>query len=140
MIRNGIRYLKFMEHYQHLVLKSLIKGGGSSSETYVHSILTGVFTKDSRSVTDMWGYLDVPLKEMLVDIFEDVCNLNLRDMTDSKAVEKLIGYMASKGGRAEFFSVYDRAQVEAMSDEKYELEIERFIEAKKALILEKEQS
>ncbi|WP_257971605.1 hypothetical protein [Vibrio parahaemolyticus] len=30
-----------MEHYQYLILKGLINGGGSSSETYVYQLLTG---------------------------------------------------------------------------------------------------
>lgn len=127
-----------MEHYQHLILKGLINGGGSSSETYVYRLLTGNVSEQGESVSRMWGYLDKPLKEILIEIFADVCSLDLANKTDKQIVSTLIDYSANKSGRDEFFKVNDRAAIDRMSDEEYERGIDELIQAKRAILLERE--
>ncbi|EGR0199608.1 hypothetical protein FRN31_22250 [Vibrio alginolyticus] len=127
-----------MEHYQHLILKGLINGGGSSSETYTYQLLTGDISEQGRSVSHMWGYLDNQLKAMLIEIFSEVCSLDLANKTEKQVIPLLIDYMASKSGRKEFFKVNDRAVIERMSDDEYERGIDELIRAKKIKLLERE--
>ncbi|MCR9653223.1 hypothetical protein NB537_00215 [Vibrio parahaemolyticus] len=127
-----------MEHYQHLILKGLINGGGSSSETYVYQLLTGNVSDQGSSVSHMWGYLDNPLKETLIEIFADICSLDLTNKTDRQIVPLLIDYMAEKAGRSEFFKVNDRREIERMSDDEYEGGIQDLIRAKKVKLLDRE--
>lgn len=127
-----------MEHYQHLILKGLINGGGSSSETYVYQLLTGDISEQGSSVSHMWGYLDTPLKETLIEIFEDICRLDLTNKTDKQIIPLLIDYMADKSGRNEFFKVNDRRDIERMSDDDYERGIKELIHAKKVKLLDRE--
>lgn len=127
-----------MEHYQHLVLKGLINGGGSSSESYVYTLLTGNFSDNDSSVSRMWSYLDTPLQEYLIEVFADVCRLDLSNMTDSQIVRELIDYMADKAGRSEFFATTDRSIIDRMSDDEYEAAINKLINTKKVMLLDKE--
>ena len=126
-----------MEHYQHLILKGLINRGGSSSETYVYQLLTGDAPKIGRSVADMWGYLDTPLQEQLIEIFNDICRVDLTNKTDKQIIPLLINHMANHSGRQEFFKVNSRADIERMSDDEYERGIDDLIRIKKAELLER---
>ncbi|WP_105903520.1 hypothetical protein [Vibrio gangliei] len=106
-----------MEHYDHLVIKGLINRGGSSSETYTYKLLTGSVTEQGSSVSQMWNYLDNPLKERLIEIFDEICMVNLKGKSDSQIVQQLIDYMANMSGRNEFHSSYDRRTIDRMSDD-----------------------
>ncbi|HDM8140683.1 TPA: hypothetical protein P0E12_004973 [Vibrio harveyi] len=127
-----------MEHYQHLILKGLINGGGSSSETYVYRLLTGDFSNCTTSVSHMWGYLDKPLQNIIKEILSDVCDYSLEFSSDQATVNALIKYMSNKSGRKEFFKVNDRAAIERMSDDEYEQGIKKLIDSKRAEMLERE--
>lgn len=62
-----------MEHYETLLFKGLINGGGSSSETYSCILLTGDFdrmVKLNQNIQDMWDYLDKPLQALVITILQ----------------------------------------------------------------------
>ena len=124
-----------MEHYQKLIIKGLINGGGSSSETYTHAILTGKCSEESRSVSGMWDYLGVPLQKMLIDILDDICGVDLNGKDDSQIVKTLIDHMANKGGRNEFFATHSQKEINNMSESEYERGIDDLIQAKKINLL-----
>lgn len=127
-----------MEHYQHLILKGLINGGGSSSETYVYQLLTGDVSEQGSSVSHMWNYLDNPLKDRLIEIYTDICSVDLTNKTDHQIVPLLIDYMAEKSGRRELFKVNDRSVIDRMSDDEYESAIHDLVRAKKIQLLDRE--
>ncbi|EKO3439455.1 hypothetical protein NTE19_003347 [Vibrio fluvialis] len=127
-----------MDHYQHLILKGLINGGGSSSESYTHSLLTGRFNEESSSVSRMWGYLDNKLQDLLIEIFDEVCGVDLSNKTDSQIVAELIDYMADKAGSREFYEAHTQREISAMSDDEYEKGLRQAKNAKKVLLLNKE--
>lgn len=127
-----------MEHYQHLILKALINGGGSQSESYVYRILTGTFNEQTSSVSDMWGYLDNPLKAMLAEILSDICRVNPRDHSDAEMVRELIEYMSKKAGNREFFTKYSDYEIRNMSEEYYDDKIEELVSAHRLALMNKE--
>ena len=106
-----------MEHYNKIILRGLILGGGSSSEAYANRLITGVGSDKSESVSQMWSYLDLELQERIIDIIKEVC---LSDFDKSNVVESLIDHMSNTAGNKLFFSSHDRREIERMSDEDYE--------------------
>ena len=83
-------------------------------------------------------YLDNPLKKTLIEIYADICSLDLTNKTDRQIVPLLIDYMAEKSGRSEFFKVNDRRAIERMSDDEYESGIQELVRTKKTHLLNRE--
>lgn len=127
-----------MEHYKHLILKGLINGGGSSSESYVYRLLTADFKKGNESVSRMWRYLDKPLQAELIEIFHDVCGVDLKGKLHNEIISLLIDYIANKSGRDEFFYVFDKSSIERMSDYEYNDSINCLISTNKEILLNRE--
>lgn len=127
-----------MEHYMKLILKALINRGGSSSESYVYQLLTGDVKEGNTSVSEMWSYLDLPLKEQLIDILQGGCDVNPKDWTDKEMVRVIIEYMAKKWGNRTFFDNTGRDVIDRMSDEEYELAIEQAITEKREILINRE--
>lgn len=62
-----------MEHYETLLFKGLINGGGSSSETYSSILMTGDFDRMvnlNQNIEDMWDYLDKPLQALMISVLQ----------------------------------------------------------------------
>lgn len=106
-----------MEHYNKLIIKALIFGGGSSSESYSNRLITGSGSDKNESVSYMWSYIDFELQERIIEIIEDVCR---NDFDKSNAVESLIEHMSKTEGNKLFFSSHERSEIEHMSDVDYE--------------------
>lgn len=106
-----------MEHYNKIILRGLILGGGSSSEAYANRLITGGGSDKSESVSQMWSYIDFELQERIIEIIEDVCR---NDFDKSNVVESLIEHMSEVAGSKRFFSSHDRDEIDEMSYVEYE--------------------
>lgn len=129
-----------MTHYDSLVLKALIYGGGSTSENYIHQILVGIVTYSDHelSISEKWHRLDYGLQQHLIDILENVCELSLGGLSERQIIDELIEYVARKSGKDSFFAHHVNAEISQMTDEQYELAIENSIAEKRRFLLDLE--
>lgn len=127
-----------MEHYKHLILKALINQGGSSSETHAYNLLTASFSERSDSVSKSWAYLDGELKHQLIEIFEDVLDVRLSNLSEQEVVSVLIKHLAKKGGSRDFHAATRRDEIDRMSDDEYFDAIAQAVKNKKEMLLSKE--
>ena len=123
-----------MNHYQNLIFKSQINGGGSTSESYVYQLLSGdVQEGNHTSIFKMWRYLG----ESAI-ILEDIGNVSLHGLIDSQITGSLIECVSKKWGRRSFFDNTERCAIDRMSDDEYNGAIQNAIADKRMLPLERE--
>lgn len=120
----------------HLIVKALLNRGGSSSETYVHKILTGDINEKDLSIAEMWNYFDSSLKDHLRLVLVEVCDVSIDGLTDEQIVKVLIDNAASRGGRRAFWDAHSRAEIDRMDDDDYEQAIKDSINEKRRIILD----
>ncbi|MBP2698720.1 hypothetical protein [Photobacterium lucens] len=90
-----------MEHYEEIIIKGLL-GGGSTSEAFSSRLIQGTGIEKNESVSEMWAYLDVELKQKIIDVIESVF---CEEIDINNPIKGLIKHIAQRGARNEYYAL-----------------------------------
>lgn len=110
------------DHYQQLVMKALVKRGGSTSETIVYKFLTSDVTlfKDTDNITEMWRYLDEGAKRAVIE-YANIAWLGAFIMTNAEFIERLEQRMTRIRQNQLFNAIEDKEPGRYRNDDEDEL-------------------